>query len=249
MYELGKVFRNEGVDRSHNPEFSILEYYWAYADYKDGMKLTEKLFTFLLKEVFGKTKVSYEGKEINFKTPWPRVEYDALVRKYAKVDITTANKEALVKKAKELNVSVEKCMAKHQVADAIFKKFCLPKLWNPTFVIHYPAGSKPLAKLLDEDSTKHANYQLVIAGWEMVNAYSEQNNPEEQKKAFQEQEKLLQEGMEDAQRMDADYIEALQYGMPPTTGFGLGIDRLVALLTDSHSLREVILFPTMKPKN
>ncbi|MDO8655285.1 MAG: lysine--tRNA ligase [bacterium] len=248
VYEIGRVFRNEGVDRSHNPDFTMLEFYQAYADYKDVMKLTEKLMTFVVQEVFGKEKIEYEGKEIDFMAPWPRIEYSALIKKYADVDIVSSNKDGLFKKAKDLGVSVEKEMTKFQIADAIYKKYCLPKVWNPTFLIHYPAGSKALAKLLDEDSTKHANFQLVVAGWEIVNAYSEQNNPQEQEKAFREQEGMFKEGVADAQRMDTDYIEALSYGMPPTAGWGMGIDRVVALLTNSHSLREVILFPTMKSK-
>ena len=139
-------------------------------------------------------------------------------------------------------------MTKAQIADAIYKKFCLPKIIEPTFVIHHPAGSSPLAKSLDENPSKLGMFQLIAGGWELVKAYSELNDPVLQRKAFKEQESLFREGLEDAQRMDVDFIEALEYGMPPTAGFGLGIDRLVALLTNSHSLREVILFPTMRPK-
>ncbi len=249
VYEIGRVFRNEGVDRQHNPDFTILEFYWAYADYKEMMKFTEKLLIFVLKEVFGKTKILYEGKEVNFTVPFERVEYGALLRKFAKVDIDAANRKSLYKRAKELNVPVEEKMSKFQVEDTIYKKFCIPKIWDPTFVIHYPAGAKPLAKLLDNDATHHANFQLIAAGWELVNAFSEQNDPLLQKKVFEEQVELRKEGMEEAHPMDEDFIEALEYGMPPTAGFGMGIDRLAALFTDSHSLREVILFPTMKPKS
>lgn len=248
VYEMGRVFRNEGVDRSHNPDFTMLEFYWAYANYKDMMKLTERLVSSVVKIVSRKAKVPYEGKEIDFKTPWPRVEYAALLRKYAKVDIDSQDRDSLFKRAKELAVPVEAEMTKFQLADAIYKKFCLPKLWDPTFLIHYPAGAKPLAKLLDDDRSKHANFQLVVAGWEIVNAFSEQNNPLEQREVFQEQVKMRRAGMEEAHPMDEDFLEALEYGMPPAAGFGMGIDRLTALLTDSYSLREVILFPTMKPK-
>ena len=249
VYEMGRVFRNEGVDRSHNPDFTMLEFYWAYADYKDIMKLTERLVSSVVKALFRTAKVSYEGKEIDFKTPWPRVEYAALLRKYAKVDIDSESRDALYARAKELAVPVEREMTKFQIADAIYKKFCLPKLWDPTFLIHYPAGAKPLAKLVDGDRSKHANFQLVVAGWEIVNAFSEQNNPLEQREVFQEQAKMRKAGIQEAHPMDEDFLEALEYGMPPAAGFGMGIDRLTALLTDSHSLREVILFPTMKPKN
>ena len=249
VYEIGRVFRNEGVDRSHNPDFTMLEFYWAYADYKDNMKLTERMIVSVVKGVFKKTSISYEGKKIDFKAPWPRLEYDAVIKKYSGIDIAAQNKESIGKKAKELGVAVEKEMSKFQIVDAIFKKHCLPKIWNPTFIIHYPAGSKPLAKLLDNDQTRHANFQLIIAGWEIVNAFTEQNDPAAQRKAFEEQERFFAKGMEEAQRLDEDFVEALEYGMPPATGFGMGIDRLVALLTNSHGLREVILFPTMKPKS
>ncbi|MBI2592663.1 MAG: lysine--tRNA ligase [Candidatus Colwellbacteria bacterium] len=249
VYEIGRIFRNEGVDRQHNPDFTMLEFYWAYVDYKDVMKLTEQLFSFVLKKVFRTTKISYEGKEIDFKIPFERIEYGALIKKFAEVDIESANKDALFERAKELEVPVEKEMGKFQITDAIYKKFCLPKIWEPTFVIHHPVGSKPLAKQLENDPPKLASFQLVAGGWELVNAFSEQNNPLKQREVFEEQRALQKEGLEEAHPMDEDFLEALEYGMPPAAGFGMGIDRLTALLTDSHSLREVILFPTMKPKN
>ena len=250
VYEIGRVFRNEGVDRMHNPDFTMLEFYWAYADYKDMMKLTEQLLVHVVKQVAGGTKVTYEDKEINFKTPWPRVEYDVLLRKYANIDIAKENREALAKKAKELDVPVDAAASKARIIDEIYKKYCRPKIWEPTFVIHHPAGSMPLAKQLDDDPTKLGTFQLLLGGgWELVKAYSELNDPIAQRKVLEEQEGLFRKGLEDAQRMDTDFLEALEYGMPPTAGFGMGIDRLVALLTNTHSLREVILFPTMKPKS
>ena len=226
----------------------MLEFYWAYADYKDMMKLTERMFTHMLKEVFGTTKIKYEDKTIDFKAPWPRVEYAELFRKYAKIDVMAMNKDALAKEAKKVGAKIDKSFSKARIADAIYKKVIRDKLQNPVFIIHYPAGTKPLAKLLDNDDSKHGNFQLVAAGWELINAYTELNDPVEQKRIFDEQEGLFRKGLEDAQRMDLDYIEALEYGMPPATGFGLGIDRLTTLLTNSHSLRETILFPTMKQK-
>ncbi len=250
VYEIGRVFRNEGVDRMHNPDFTMLEFYWAYADYKKMMRLTEKLFSSILKKVFGTMKIDYEGKEIDFTPSWPRIEYTTLVRKYTNVDVDALNRDALFKKAQELQVPVDKSLSRAKIIDEIYKKYCRPKVWEPTFVIHHPAGSKPLAKVLDDDPTKLGSFQLLVAGgWELINAYSELNDPMKQKEAFEEQEKYFKEGMQEAQRMDTDYIEALEYGMPPTAGFGMGIDRLTALLTGTHSLREVILFPTMKPKN
>ncbi len=249
VYEIGRVFRNEGVDRQHNPDFTLLEFYWAYADYKDMMKLTEELISFVVQRVTGKKEIVYEGKKINLKTPWPRVEYAELFRKYLKLDVDSLNRDALVKEAKKLGVEVEKTMNKGHVVDALYKKAIRPKLWEPQFVIHHPATMYPLAKAKKDDPSKAETFQLLVGGgWELVKAYTEQNDPVVQKKAFEEQESLFRKGLGDAQRMDADFVEALEYGMPPTTGMGMGVDRLVALLTDSHSLREVILFPTMKPK-
>ncbi|KPJ73294.1 lysyl-tRNA synthetase [Parcubacteria bacterium DG_74_1] len=249
VYEIGKVFRNEGVDRSHNPDFTVLEFYWAYADYKDMMKLAERMFENLLKKIFGKMEIAYEGKKINFKTPWPRVEFNQLIKKHTKINLDEINLKALKKEATRLGIKVKTGARKAEIADEIYKKICLPKIWQPTFLIHHPLGTFPLAKQLTEDSKKTASFQLITGGcWELVLGFSELNDPIEQRKRFEEQEKFFKEGLEEAQRMDEDFLEALEYGMPPAAGFGMGIDRLVALLTDSHSLREVILFPTMKPK-
>ena len=248
VYEIGRVFRNEGMDRFHNPDFTMLEFYWAYADYKDLMKLTERIFETLLKKIFGSLEIKYEGKKINFKTPWPRLEFSQLLRKYTKINLEEINLEALKKEAQKLGVSFEKSAGKAEIADEIYKKFCRPKIWRPTFIINHPLGAFPLAKALEKNPGKLANFQLVVASWELINAFSELNDPIEQRKRFEEQEKFFKQGLEEAQRMDENFLEALEYGMPPAAGFGLGIDRLVALLTDSHSLREVILFPTMRPK-
>jgi len=248
VYEIGKCFRNEGIDRAHNPDFTMLEFYWAYADYKALMKLTEKMLGAIVKKIFGKLEIAYEGKKINLKSPWPRIEFSQLVRKYTKINLEEINLEALRKEAQKLKVDFEKAADKAQIADEIYKKFCRPKIWQPVFVIHYPLGFQPLAKALEGNPKKLANFQLVIGGMEFCNAFSELNDPIEQRKRFEEQEKLFKQGLEEAQRMDEDFLEALEYGLPPAAGFGMGIDRLVALLTDSHSLREVILFPTMRPK-
>jgi len=248
VFEIGKCFRNEGVDRFHNPDFTMLEFYWAYADYKDLMKLTEKLFEFLLKNVFHSTKISYQEKDVDFKIPWPRKEFSQLIKEYTKIDLDEINCDALAKKAKDLGVKTEKGAEKAEIADEMYKKYCRPKIWEPTFVIHHPLGFQPLAKALEENPQKLANFQLVAAGFELLNAFSELNDPFEQRKRFEEQEKMLKSGFEEAQRMDKDFLEALEYGMPPAAGFGMGIDRLVSLLTDSHGLREVILFPTMRPR-
>ena len=248
VYEIGRVFRNEGIDRAHNPDFTMLEFYWAYVDYRDMMKLTEKMFENLLKKIFGKLEISYEGKKINFKWPWPRIEFSQILRKYTKINLEEIHFEALKKEAQKLGIEISEGEGKAEIADKIYKKFCLPKIWQPTFIINHPLGTFPLAKSLENNPSKLANFQLVIASWELINAFSELNAPIEQRKRFEEQEKFFKAGLEEAQRMDEDFLEALEYGMPPAAGFGLGIDRLVALLTNSHSLREVILFPAMRPR-
>ena len=248
VYEIGKCFRNEGIDRFHNPDFTTLEFYWAYADYKDLMKLTERMFEGIVKKIFGKPEISYQGKKINFKAPWPRIEFNQLFKKYIKINLDEINRDALEKRAKDLGIQLEKGLGKAEIADEIYKKFCRPKIWQPTFIINFPLGFQPLAKSLERDPKKLANFQWIVGGIELSNAFSELNDPLEQRKRFEEQEKLFKGGFEEAQRMDEDFLEALEYGMPPAAGFGMGIDRLVALLTDSHSLRDVILFPTMRPK-
>lgn len=248
VYEIGKCFRNEGMDKLHNPDFTMLEFYWAYADYRDMMKFTERMFDYLLKKLFKKLEIKYQGKKINFRTPWKRIEFSQILKQYAKINLEEISRDALAKKARELGIPIEKARPKSEIADEIYKKVCRPKIWEPSFIIHHPLGFQPLAKQLEKDPQKLANFQLVVQGWELVNAFSELNDPEEQRKRFEEQEKFFKAGLEEAQRLDRDFLEALEYGMPPAAGFGMGIDRLVALLTDSHSLREVILFPTMRPK-
>ena len=248
VYEIGKCFRNEGMDKSHNPEYTHFEFYWAYADYKDLMDLTEKMFGCLIKKIFGKLEIEYNGQKINFKTPWKRIEFSDLIKKYTKINLDEINQEALFKKAKEIGVIVEKQRPKAEIADEIYKKFCRPKILEPTFIIHHPSGFQPLAKALEKNPKKLANFQLVIGGMELANAFSELNDPIEQRKRFKEQEKFFKAGLEEAQRMDEDFLEALEYGMPPAAGFGMGIDRLVALLTNSNALREIILFPLMRPR-
>ena len=257
IYEIGRIFRNEGMDKAHNPDFTMLEFYWAYADYKELMKLCEEMIIGLVKKTTGKLEIEYEGKKINFKTPWTRIEFSQIIRKYTKINLDEINEKALAKEAKKLGIKLVKGAGKAEIADEIYKKVCRPKIFQPTFVIHHPLGSFPLAKELEKSVSAHirdeisekeklANFQLVIAGWETALGFSELNDPLEQRKRFEEQEKMFKKGFEEAQRIDEDFLEALEYGMPPAAGFGMGIDRLAALLTNSHSLREVILFPTMK---
>jgi len=248
VYDLGKCFRNEGIDKFHNPDFTMLEFYWAFATYKDLMKMTERMFEHLLKNAIGKVEISYQGTKLNFKTPWPRIEFTTFFKKETKIDYDSVSLESILKKAKALGVEVEKVASKAAIADEIFKKYCRPKIIRPTFMINYPLGFQTLAKAREENPKQLANFQLICSGMELLNAFSELNDPIEQNARFEEQEKLREKGFEEAHQKDEDFIEALKYGMPPTAGFGMGIDRLVVLLTDSYSLREVILFPTMRPR-
>lgn len=248
VYEIARNFRNEGVDKQHNPDFTMLEFYWAWSDYKRLMKVTEEMMAYILQKVLGTAKITYQGNEIDFAAPWPRVEYLDLLKKEAKVDYWASNRDGLAAKAKELGVEIDKNAGKPEIADEIYKKYCRPKIVQPTFLIHYPKESKPLAKTVAPGGPIAANFQLIVNGFEIVNAFSEQNDPIEQAARLKEQEELFKQGFQEAQRTDTDFIEALEYGMPPCAGLGMGIDRLAALLTDSNALREIILFPIMKPR-
>ena len=247
VYEIGRCFRNEGVDRSHNPDFTEMEFYWAYADYKDLMKFTEKLFSKVLNNLFNTSKIDYEDKKIDFKAPYKRIEYSELFKKYTKINLEEINIMTLKKEAKKLGI-VKLKGGKAEIADEIFKVAIRPKIEQPTFIIHYPAEAFPLAKALEKDKTKSASFQLVVMGMEIIKAFSELNNPIIQEENLKAQEKIFKEGFSEAQRMDKDFIEALEYGMPPAAGWGMGIERLVMLLTNTKNIREVILFPTLRPK-
>jgi lysyl-tRNA synthetase class 2 len=247
--EFARCFRNEGIDRSHNPEFTILEFYWAYADYKDMMKLVENMLETVVKNVFETTEIVYEEKKIDFSAPFERVEFAEIIRRETDLNIEAMNAEALREEALKMGIDVEPGARKAEIADEIFSEKCKDKIVQPTFIIHHPKGFQPLAKALDADEDKLATIQACVAGWEFINAFSELNDPLEQRKRFDEQEEMKKEGFEEAQPKDEDFLKALEYGMPPTAGFGMGIDRLVAILTNSHSLREILLFPAMKRKD
>ena len=249
VYEMGRNFRNEGVDYAHNPEFTMLEFYWAYSDYKEGMKFTEKMLRHIAKKVLGKQSFEFEGKKIDFSKSFERVEFNELLQKHTNINYEDYNFQSLLKKAQELSIKIDKkVFSKGEVADLIYKKMIQPKLVQPTFVIHHPIEMKPLAKPLEQNFAYAATMQLVVAGMELINAYSELNDPVIQEENFKQQAQLRKKGDKEAQPFDKEFLEALEYGMPPAFGFGMGIDRLTVLLTDSHSLREVILFPTMRPK-
>ncbi|UCC48381.1 MAG: lysine--tRNA ligase [Gemmatimonadota bacterium] len=249
VYEIGKVFRNEGTDRTHNPEFSMLELYQAYADYEDMMELTEALVHHVVVEVTGSSTVSYQGRQLDFRPPAPRLSWHEAVRKYGSVDASQLEGRAL--RAAALEAGVEDADAKGRAAllDGLFKTLVEEHLTGPVIIYDYPVELSPLAKhKRGGDSDVTERFELYVASWEIANAFSELNDPFEQRERFEAQVRMREEGWEEAHQIDEDYLTALEYGMPPTGGMGLGIDRLVMLLTDSASIREVILFPTLRPE-
>jgi len=251
VYELGKNFRNEGVDTTHNPEFTMLEFYCAYWDYKDLMVFTEELFSYLLNQLVGGLKITYQGKELDFTPPFKRYRYfELLEEKTGKdKDFFLKDVEGLRKLAKEIGVPKAETLTHAKLIDKVFDLLVEDELWGPCFVIDFPKLLSPLAKTHREDPDLVERFELFVAGKEIANAYTELNDPVEQKERFLEQLKEKEMGDEEAMAMDEDFIRALEYGMPPTAGEGIGIDRLVMLLADVDSIREVILFPALRQKS
>ena len=242
VFEIGRVFRNEGIDRSHNPDYTHLEFYRAFTDYKELMKFCEKMLETVIKNIFGKLEVDYEGRKINFKTPWPRIEFTQLLRKEAKINFEEINLETLKKEAKKLGVEIPKAATKSKIADEIYKKICRPKIWQPTFVINHPLGFQPLAKNLEDKPEKLANFQLVIADWELANAFSELNDPIEQRKRFEKCAAERSVAGRSVYETDEEFLDAMEGGMPESAGVALGVDRLVMLLADCAHIREARAF-------
>jgi lysyl-tRNA synthetase class 2 len=250
VYEIARCFRNEGIDPQHNPEFTQIEFYQAYSDYHDLMNLTEELLPYLLEGLGLGLKIVYQGEEINFTPPYPRLSYRDVLKTYTGLDIEEYEKTSLLfEKAKSLGCDLPSNASRGKIIDELFKTFVRPKIIQPTFIINHPIELSPLAKRIEDNPKYVERFQLVVGkGIELINAFSELNDPLDQRERFEEQEKARAAGEEEVQRMDEDFIEALEYGMPPTAGFGMGIDRLAALLTNSYSLKEVILFPTLRPE-
>jgi Lysyl-tRNA synthetase (class II) len=250
VYELGKNFRNEGVDTTHNPEFTMLEFYCAYWDYKDLMVFTEELFSYLLNQLVGGLKITYHGKELDFTPPFKRYRYfELLEEKTGKdKDFFLRDVEGLRKLAKEIGVPKAETLTHAKLIDKVFDLLVEDELWGPCFVIDFPKLLSPLAKTHREDPDLVERFELFVAGKEIANAYTELNDPVEQRERFLEQLKEKEMGDEEAMAMDEDFIRALEYGMPPTAGEGIGIDRLVMLLADVDSIREVIFFPALRQK-
>jgi lysyl-tRNA synthetase class 2 len=248
VFEIGKNFRNEGTDRDHNPEFTMLEAYAAFKDYEWLMTFTEKMLVAVTTEVLGAPEVKYQGKTIAITAPFRRLEWNDLVKEASGLEYENASTDDFAARAKELGIIVEKTMTKSTLADEIYKKTLRQTMMEPVFVINHPLELSPLSKKMSPDSDKVARFQLLVGGFEMTNAFSELNDPMDQQQRFEAQQHLREKGSEEAHRIDEDFVVALEYGMPPAAGIGIGIDRFVAFLTDSHSLRDILLFPTMKPK-
>ncbi|OIO19545.1 MAG: lysine--tRNA ligase [Candidatus Magasanikbacteria bacterium CG_4_10_14_0_8_um_filter_32_14] len=246
-FEIGRAFRNEGVDHQHNPEFTMLEYYWAFADYEDNMKLHEKMIPFVIEKSIGKLEVEIDGQKINFETPYPRITFHEAVLKYSGIDINKyTDIEELKMIMKEKSYDHENLTERGKLLDNLYKQSARPKIIQPTFVLNYPIELKPLAKK-SVDPRYTEMFQLIVNGFELSNSYTELNDPLDQIKRFEDQTKNKASGDDEAMANDWDFVEALEYGMPPATGTGIGIDRFVALITGSHTLREVTAFPLMKP--
>ena len=248
VYEIGRVFRNEGLDTRHNPEFTLMELYQAYTDYHGMMDLTENLYRFVAQEVLGTTTITFNGIEMDLGKPFERITMLDAVKKYSGVDFNEINStEEAHAVAKEHHIEFEKHHKKGDILNLFFEEYVEEHLVQPTFVMDHPIEISPLTKKKPEDPNYVERFEFFMNGWEMANAYSELNDPIDQRERFKAQEELLALGDEEANTTDEDFLYALELGMPPTGGIGFGIDRMVMLLTDSPAIRDVLLFPTMKP--
>ena len=247
VYEIGRVFRNEGVDTRHNPEFTLMELYQAYTDYYGMMELTESMFRYLAEKVCGSTKFTYGDIELDFGKPFEHMTMNECIKKYADVDFDTITTDEEARAlAKERGIEFEDYHKKGDIVNLFFEAYCEEKLIQPTFIMDHPIEISPLTKKKPDDPTKVERFELFINTWEMCNAYSELNDPIDQRERFAAQDALADAGDEEANHTDEDFLNALEIGMPPTGGIGYGIDRLVMLLTDSPAIRDVIAFPTLK---
>lgn len=247
VYEMGRLFRNEGMSPRHNPEFTTVELYQAYTDYNGMMDITERLFNYIAKEVFGKGTITYQGTEIAIDKPWKKITMAELVKENTGIDFMTEELSDCIKRAEAMGVGFPKDVTWGKALYEVFDQLIEDKLVQPTFVLDYPVEVSPLAKRKASDKRLTERFEFFITGREMGNAFSELNDPIDQKERFMAQVKERENGDDEAQMMDEDFVTALEYGMPPTGGLGIGIDRLVMLFTDQFNIRDVLLFPTMKP--
>ena len=249
VYEFSRDFRNEGMDKNHNPEFTILELYVAYKDYFWMMELTESLIEKLCVDIHGKTEVQFDSKSINFKAPYERLSLIDAIKKFTSYDISNMNESELRSICKEMSIEVDESMGEGKLIDAIFGDKCEKNFINPTFITDYPKSMSPLTKEHRSNPNLTERFELFVNGMEIANAYSELNDPIDQLNRFESQLELSKKGDDEAMFIDMDFIKSLEYGMPPTSGIGIGIDRLVMLMTDKTSIQEVLFFPQMKPIN
>ena len=249
VFEIARCFRNEGIDYAHNPEFTQIEFYWAYQNYEDLMKFMEVFLVSLVKDVNGSSKVEYDGKQIDFKGPYKRVDFREALLKEAKIDLDKHDDKSLAKAASRAGLKVESFWGKGKIADELFKKFVRPTMVNPTYLINHPIELSPLAKKIEGRENYAERFQLIVGGrFELMNAFTELNDPLDQEERFKFQQGLNKKGDAESMGKDDEFVEALKYGMPPAAGLGLGLDRLVNILTNTHNIKEVILFPTLKPE-
>ena len=247
VFEIGRVFRNEGVDTRHNPEFTLMELYQAYTDYYGMMELTESMFRYLAQKVCGTTTITYGGREIDLGKPFRKLTMNEAIKEITGIDFDQVpDTEAAKKLADEKGIEYEDRHEKGDIVNLFFDEFCEDRMIQPTFIMDHPVEISPLTKKKPDDPTKVERFELYINGWEMANAYSELNDPIDQRERFAAQDALAEAGDEEAQHTDEDFLHAMEIGMPPTGGIGYGIDRLVMLLTDSAAIRDVLLFPTMR---
>ena len=248
VYEFAKDFRNEGMDRTHNPEFTVMEIYVAYKDYHWMMDFTEKLLEKACFDVTGTTEITYGDKAVSFKAPFPRVPMLDAIKEHTGVDINGMDEDALRKVCKDLGIAVDDSMGKGKLIDEIFGEKCEGHYIQPTFIIDYPVEMSPLTKKHRSKEGLVERFELMICGKEIANAYSELNDPIEQRERFEEQMRLADKGDDEAMMIDQDFLRALEYGMPPTSGMGIGMDRLAMMLTNQHSIQDILFFPQMRPE-
>ncbi len=247
VYEMGRMFRNEGMSMKHNPEYTAIELYAAYEDYQYMMEITENIVAYCAEKVLGTTIINYQGTEIDFTPPWKRLSMTEAVKQYAGIDFAEMNFEEASSAAKKLHIEVTEGMSKGHIINEAFEEYVEEHLVQPTFITHHPVEVSPLSKRNPDNPEITNRFEAFANTWELANAFSELNDPIDQRGRFEAQLKQRELGDEEAHRMDEDFLRALEVGMPPTGGLGIGIDRLLMLLTDSPSIRDVILFPTMKP--
>lgn len=249
VFEIARCFRNEGIDFAHNPEFTQIEFYWAYKDYNDLMEFTEKFLADLVKSINGSTVVEYDNQKIDFKGPYPKVDFREALIKEVDIDLDKHDAKSLMREVKKKGLKIDKSWSKGKITDELFKEFVRPKMIQPTYIINHPLELSPLSKKIEDRPNYVERFQLLVAGQiELLNAFTELNDPLEQEERFKYQSELFKKGDDEAMKKDDEFVKALKYGLPPSAGLGLGIDRLVNVLTNTHNIKEVILFPTLKQK-